>query len=79
MDTFVNSETLVPEKVDLEGINKVYDDWRSSFVNQFKGVPVRIDENLEGGQYYIAVSREIYEDLKVKEPHPAPTVVPERP
>ena len=72
MDTFINTESLVPEKVDLEGFAKIKDDWHSSFIDQFEGIPVRIDETLEGGQYFIAVSRELYEDLAVKTPSTVP-------
>ena len=78
MDTFVNTE-VIPDKIDLDGLNKVYDDWHSSFIDQFKGIPVKIDETLEGGQYYIAVSRELHEKLKVETPSPIPIGAPERP
>lgn len=68
MDSFINTE-VVPDKIDLDeitdGLDKVWRDWHNSFIDSFKGVPVRIDEVLEGGQYYIAVSRELYERLKV--------------
>lgn len=66
MDAFLNTEVVIPEKIDLDGLNKVFDDWHSSFIDRFKGIPVRIDEVLEGGQYYIAVSRELHERLKIK-------------
>ena len=71
MSTFANTET-VPDKIDLDGLNKVFDDWHSSFIDRFKGIPVRIDETLEGGQYYIAVSRELHERLKADTPSPSP-------
>ena len=73
MDT--NTEMIVPDKIDLDGLNKVYDDWHSSFVSQFKGVPVRIDETLEGGQYYVAVSGELFDKLS----SPAPIGASQRP
>jgi hypothetical protein len=67
MDSFLSTETVVPEKIDIDSLNKVYKDWHDSFIDQFKGVPVRIDEILKGGQYYIAVSRELYERLNPTE------------
>lgn len=70
MDTFLNTELVVPEKIDLdeleESLDKVWQDWHNSFIDTFKGVPMRIDETLEGGQYFITVSRELYKRLKIK-------------
>jgi hypothetical protein len=58
-----NTISVVPDKINLKGLNKVYDDWHSSFVERFKGTPVRVDSNLEGGQYYIAVSQAVLKEV----------------
>lgn len=85
MDTFLNTEAIVPdtftkvEQINFEGLAKVHNDWHQSFIDSFKGVPVRIDETLEGGQYYIAISRELHEDLKVEIPSTVPLQAPESP
>ena len=73
MDT--NTETVVPDKIDFDGLNKVYDDWHALFISQFKGLPVRIDKTLEGGQYYVAVSRELFDKLSP----PVPAGASQRP
>ena len=79
--TFTNAtepETVVPEKVDLEGLNKLSRDWRSSFINKFKSVPVRVDTSLEGGEFYIAISPELHIELIQQNPTEAQEIANEK-
>ena len=56
------------EAPDIEEMNQIMQDWHNAFLTQFEGVPVKIDPNLEGGQYYIAVSQQTYRRLeKIKD------------
>lgn len=43
--------------------SKVYKDWHNSFINHFKGFSVRIDPNLEGGEYYISISQAVFDEI----------------
>lgn len=47
-----------------EEMNQVMKDWHKAFLTQFEGVPVRVDPELEGGQYYIAISQETFHNLE---------------
>ncbi len=72
---FTNTVDIVPEKVCVENLNELCADWHKAFVSQFGGIPLRVDEELEGGQYFVAVSQELYEQLS----HTTPIGVPECP
>lgn len=61
--TFTNTVDIVPEKVCVENLNEICADWHKAFVSQFSGIPLRVDESLKGGQYFVAVSQELYEQL----------------
>lgn len=52
--------------VDIEGTVKMFKDWQKVFVGQFNGIPVRVDRELEGNQYYIAVSEELRVEIETQ-------------
>jgi len=66
-ETFANTTTESPKEVDLESISNICSGIRNEFIQSFTGVPIRVDESLEGSQYYIAVSRELLKEIEAKE------------
>jgi hypothetical protein len=62
--TFINTECAIPEKVDLEKLTEINMGFRGDIISSFTGIPLKIDEILEGNQYYIAVSRELYKQIE---------------
>lgn len=64
--TFTNTECAVPGKVDLEKITEMFVGLRGDIISQFTGIPLKIDETLEGNQYYIAVSKKLYNQIENK-------------
>jgi hypothetical protein len=66
VETFVNTTTESPKEVDLESISNICSDLHKGFINSFVGLPVKVDESLEGSQYYIAVSRELLREIEGK-------------
>ena len=57
--------------IDLDALMLLWDDMQKPFLKIFKGVPIRVDEALDGNDYYCAVSQETYDALKEEnEPQP---------
>jgi len=61
---FTNSGCNSTPKVDVQNITEMFAGWRKEMVTRFASVPVKIDKSLEGNQYYIAVSQEIYDQVE---------------
>ena len=66
-ETFANTETETPKEVDLEAISNICSGLRNEFIQSFTGLPIKVDESLKGGQYYIAVSRELLREIEDNE------------
>ena len=64
MDTFTNTEPSGEEKVDIKHVAKIAAELHPDVVSRFKGIPVKIDLTLDGNQYYIAVSQELYDQIE---------------
>lgn len=78
--TFTNTESIMPEKTDLEDIATKYANWQKDFVANFKGLFIKVDDTLIGNQYYIAVSSELYKQIiEAQRSRTAPSQVPESP
>ncbi len=50
--------------IELETLQAHAEVAQQYFLDTFKGVPIRVDENLEGNEYYCAVSQETYGVLR---------------
>ena len=63
--TFSVPENMQPVTADdiMSSMSKI----STSFIDAFKGIPVRVDDSLTGG-YYIAVSQSVYAELLLSEP-----------
>lgn len=51
-------------RIDLDQLQDWGDGFQKTFLGTFKGVPVRVDDGLQGNEYYCAVSQEIYDALR---------------
>jgi hypothetical protein len=47
----------------LKKIHELNEELQVSLIDSFKGVPLRIDDNLPANRWYVAVSRDIYEQI----------------
>jgi len=63
-ETFTNTKRAVSETIDLDKITEMYVGWQKECIARFQGIQVKVDETLEGNQYYIAVSRELYYQME---------------
>ena len=59
--TFTNTECA--DKIDIKHLCSVATELQELFLDSFKGFPVRVDGSLEGNRYYVAVSRELFEQI----------------
>ena len=50
--------------IDLTKLNKIHAELERNILNTFKSIPVRVDHELQGCEYYISVSPELCEKLK---------------
>lgn len=62
-NTGTNCEAKNFTSKDMENLLSVSEQLQTEFVQNFIGVPVRIDEKLEGNQHYVAVSKELYKQI----------------
>ena len=66
-----NTTTNEFPKLDFDKVNKTIDDivekQKNMLIASFTGVRVEVDKELEGNNYYICVSQELYDLLKLKE------------
>ena len=51
-------------KVDFENLIEITTEFRKGIMNRFMGVPLKVDTSLEGNQYYIAVSQELFNQIE---------------
>ena len=51
------------DNIDIEHLCSVATEVQELFLDSFKGIPVRVDESLEGNRYYVAISRELFEQI----------------
>jgi hypothetical protein len=59
--TFTNNKDT--GNIDIEHFCSVATEVQELFLDSFKSVPVQVDESLEGNRYYVAVSRELFEQI----------------
>ena len=52
--------------IDAGSIVRMFKGWQKAFVGQFDGIPVRVDPELEGNSYYIAVSDELRAEIEAQ-------------
>ena len=71
-NTYTNTTTKPAEPVDLESISNVCKGLHNDIIQSFTGLPVKVDESLEGSQYYIAVSRELLNEIEAESPVDVP-------
>ena len=64
MDKNTNTKTASQQTCidDLLTFSKSMDDY---FIGMFKGVPIRVNPELKGNQWHCAVSKELYEKIKL--------------
>ena len=63
-ETYTETET---PKVDLESLSNICKGVRNEFIQSFIGLPIKVDESLEGSRYYIAVSRELLKEIEAEQ------------
>lgn len=61
--TFTTVKDSYP-KVDLENLNQICLGLKAEFIQSFMGFPIKVDESLDGNQYYIAVSRGLLKEIQ---------------
>lgn len=57
----------MPVEFDLNQTERLMRDIQKQFLIAFAGVPVAVDPNLKGNSYYIAVSKDVYNQLEAQE------------
>lgn len=63
-DGLVNFLSGKNEKVDIKNIAEVAAQLHKDVVSRFRGVPVIVDKKLTGYTYYIAISRDLYDQIE---------------
>jgi hypothetical protein len=63
-DTFTNTTSSDSTKIDLDNLVDVYNVLQADFAKSFVGIPIKVDDTLEGNHYYIAVSRELLNEIE---------------
>ncbi len=61
--TFTNTTAQPVESVDVGRLFDIGKGLHNEFVQSFVDLPIKVDETLERG-YYIAVSRELFEEIE---------------
>ena len=64
--TFTNTikKDKEPEKVNLKNLTEIYEGLHRDIAMGFQGIPVKVDNSLEGLCYYIVVSPELYYQIE---------------
>lgn len=61
--TITNTTARAVESADVEHVADICKGLHNEFIQSFVGLPIKVDETLEHG-YYIAVSRELFEEIE---------------